>query len=39
MVKFSPLGIVIGISLLKHFGSVKLKIDFPLEVVVLSDAD
>jgi hypothetical protein len=39
MVKFSPLGRVTGTSLLKHFGSVKLKIDFPLEVVVLSDTD
>jgi hypothetical protein len=39
MVNPSPLGSVTLIVSRKHLGMVRLKMDFPLEVVVFSDVD
>lgn len=39
MTKVSPLGSETLISDLRHFGSVRLNIDFPRETVEFSDSD
>jgi hypothetical protein len=39
MAKDSPLGRVTSIVFLRHFGMVKLKMDLPRDIVVLSDVE